>query len=320
MPNIEPDTGPAIEAASNRPQMLIGIAIVMTIGMMVGAGMVIVYSGRTAVNVAIRDALIVQFEYTKAFNLAEELNSGMATALAAAGKRNVDQTHLQFIKANVHGNPIPKTLFSERNYKTFDPLAVGLMVDYNQMWTKLALLLDEHKRATGNDMTELTAARPEFEKLLNANYGVVFTRDNKQENKLIANVVLMGAANGEKVKVQTDSGTFGDERILYSPAGEDAGLTKEPDKYVVEVGQQSKDGLLGNATQSHFDAYARRLREIGDTLKAMEEMKNSLRDKLLAMTSQEPVFFSGCDALGDFEAHKAKSARGSAKAEAAPAK
>lgn len=312
------DTGPPIEASKNRTQTLIGIAILVVIGMVIGAGMVITYSGRTAVNVAIRDAFIVEFEYGKAFKLAEELNSAMATAMAAAGKRQFDPSHLSFIKERYHGNPIRKELFAERNYKNFDALAVQFMADYYQQWAKLGMLLDDHKRATDNDTTELTAAGPEFEKLLGTNYGAVFTRDDKQGGKLIANIVLLGAVNGDKVKVQTDSGTFGDERTIYSPEGEDASLTKDPDKYVVEIGMQSKGGLLSRATQSHFDSYTRRLREIADTLKAMEETKNTLRDKLSAMSSQEPVAFSSCDALGDFEKYKQKYSGTGAEA-AAPA-
>jgi hypothetical protein len=311
------DTGPAVEPHKNRGQLLIGIAIIVTLGMLIGAGMVITFNGRTAVNVAIRDAMVVEFEYQKAFALAESMNSAFATAIAAAGKREYDPSHLAFIKENFHGNPIRKELFAERNYKSFDALAVQFMADYYQQWAKLSMLLDDHKRATENDLTELTAAKPAFQKLLAANYGVVFTRDDKQGGKLLANVVLMGAPEGDKIKVQTDSGTFGDERTLYSPEGEDSSLTKDPDKYVMELGSQSKTGLLSKATQSHFEAYARRLREISDTMKVMEETKNTLRDKLTAMISQEPVFFSACDALGDFEEYKAKHS-GKA-AEAAPA-
>jgi hypothetical protein len=307
MPDIAADTGPAIEQAKNHKQMAIAIGILLVIGIIIGSMASNMFMTRTIRNVAIRDALIVEFEYAKAFKLAEDLNSALASALAAAGKREFEQNHLNFIKSNYSGHPVPKTLFAERNYKNFDAMAVGLMSDYFQMWSKLGILLDDHRRDTENDLTELAAAREEFEKLLSANYGVVFSRDNSQEGKLVANVVLLGALNGNKIKVQTNSGTFGDERILYNPEGGDSSLTTEPDKYVVEVGAQSKSGLLGNATQSHFDAYVRRLRELAETLKAMENMKNQLRDKLSRLTSQEPVFFSGCDALGDFEEYKNKS-------------
>lgn len=316
LPDIAADTGPAIEQTKNHKQMAIGIGVLLVIGMIIGSMASNMFMTRTIRNVAIRDALIVEFEYAKAFKLAEDLNSALAAALAAAGKREFEQNHFNFIKSNYNGHPIPKTLFAERNYKNFDAMAVGLMTDYFQMWSKLGILLDDHRRATENDMTELAAAREEFEKLLSANYGVVFSRDNSQEGKLVANVVLLGTLNGNKIKVQTNVGTFGDERMLYNPEGEDSSLTTEPDKYVVEVGAQSKGGLLGNATQSHFEAYARRLRELADTLKAMEAMKNQLRDKLSRLTSQEPVFFSGCDALGDFEEYKNKSHSSAARVEA----
>jgi hypothetical protein len=121
-------------------------------------------------------------------------------------------------------------------------------------------------------------------------------------------------ASGEKegtVKVQADTGTFADERKVYNPEPGDSDLTKEPDNYVVLIGDESKMGLLQNATQSQFREYASRLNEIVDLMKSMSEVQANLLQKLSSICSQDPVSLGGIDPIEELEQYKARSSASS---------
>ena len=279
--------------AKSRKTMLAAVAIVSVvaigIGYLLGTGV----SGRRELNIAIRDAYIVEYELKEAEKLFNETQTVVANALIKAGKRDFDEGHLAFLKSNIVGNPMKPSILTERNYKKFDAAAVQWLVDYFKKWDKLYALIQDHRRATEYDLKELKASKEQFVKLLQTNYGAVFKRS--KEGKFYGNVVVMGAVDGEKVRVQTDTGTYADERTLYTPEGEDSALTKEPDSYVVPLGDESKAGLLGNATQSHFKKYSMRLKEISDLMKTMGEIQQNLLTKIAGICSQEPAAFVSPD-------------------------
>ncbi|MCP4600550.1 MAG: hypothetical protein GY847_08465 [Proteobacteria bacterium] len=287
--------------------VLIGV-LALLFGYLAGTGK----SSRVALNIAIRDALIVEYEIKNAAKLFLEVQTVASMALSKATKREYEHTHIAFLTQKVKGNPVKPTIFTERNYKNFDAAAVQWLMDYNNKWFKLDKLIQEHRKRTKYDEAALKAAKDEFQKLLVASYGVVFSRNAKAGNQFMANVVVLGAGTEEgMVKVQVDTGTFADERAIYNPEPEteDAELTKEPEKYVVPLGDESKRGLMQNATQSHFLKYSTRLKEITDLMKGMNELQNNLLSKLSEICSQDPVsLLGGIDPIEEFEEYKQRSA------------
>lgn len=260
-------------------------ALAVFLGYLLGNGV----SGRRELNIAIRDALIVDYELKEVGKLFNEAQTMVNTAVIKTGQRQFDEAHLTFLKSRISGNPLKASILTERNYKKFDAAAVQWLVDYYKKWDQLYELIQEHRRSTEYDLKELKAAQDQFYKLLETNYGVVFKRD--KEGKFFGNVVVLGATEGDKVQVQTDTGTYAFDRTLYSPEGEDTALTKEPENYVVALGPESKAGLLGNATQSHFMKYAKRLKEISDLMKVMGEIQQNLLNKIDGICSQDPAAF-----------------------------
>ena len=258
----------------------------MGLGFLLGKGI----SGRVELNIAIRDALIIEHELKEAGKLFNDTQTVISTALTKAARRQFDAQHLAFLKSNVTGNPMKPTLLTERNYKKFDAAAVQWLVDYFKKWDKLYGLIEDHRRSTNYDLKALKASGEAARKLLETNYGVVFMRDKQMNNTFVANLVVIGAGDGTKFQVQADTSTLADERTLYNPEGEDSELTKDPEKYVVQIGQASKGGLLSNATQSHFRKYALRLKEISDLMAGMQQNQQDLLDKISAICSQDPAW------------------------------
>ncbi len=311
------------DAGKNRRPLIIAGVVLGLLAFIIGYLASKATRTRGELNAAIRDARIVEWEIKKAAKLFGEVQSVVGTAFSKAKKRQYDKTHLGFLSSQIKGNPIPPQLFTERNYKTFDPAAVQWLVEYNNKWAKLDKLIQDHRSATKYDEKMLKAAGDEFIKLLQTNYGVVFARDSKQGNKFVGNVVVLGAVeeDGEKVmvKVQVDTGTFGDDRQLFNPAPdwkpekEEDSLIVTPDKYVIELGPQSKAGLLKNATQSHFEKYAKRVKEIADLMTGMGEGQQNLLNKLSEICSQEPVGFmnGGIDVEEQFDEYVASRSSGS---------
>jgi hypothetical protein len=282
---------------SNKP-LIIGAALIALVCSLVGYLGGKAYSGRVELNIAIRDARIVEYEIQKAAGLFDEVQAVLGTALNKANKREYDKNHLGYLMDKVKGNPVVQTVFTERNYKKFDIAAVQWLVDYNMKWAKLDKLIQGHRRQTQNDEKPLKATGEEFRKLLTTNFGVVFSRDSKAGNAFTANLVVIGApVEGEDdiplVQVQADTGTYPDPREVYNPEPKDTRLTEEPEKYVVSVGAQSKGGLLKNATQSHFEKYHARVKEMTDLMKSMTELQQNLLNQLSKISSQEPVGILG---------------------------
>ena len=174
-------------------------------------------SGRVELNIAVRDARIVEWETKQAAKLFDNVQTVINSALLKAGNRVFDSSHVDYLAANVKGNPIPAQVFTQRNYKKFDPAAVQFLNGYYNKWDKLNGLIQNHKRMTNNDKEMLVASKEEFEKLITTNYGVVFNRD-KAQNKFLSNVVILGDVKNRDgktmVKVQAAVGTLGDEREL----------------------------------------------------------------------------------------------------------
>ncbi|MCP4674982.1 MAG: hypothetical protein GY854_05655 [Deltaproteobacteria bacterium] len=295
------------EAGKSRLPIIIGGLVIgffaLLIGYFTGTGR----SGRVELNIAIRDAFIVEYEIKKAAKLFNEIQTVANAALNKATKREYETTHIPFLTQKVKGNPIKPNVFTDRNYKKFDPAAVQWLMDYNQKWFKLDKLIQEHRKQTKYDEAALKAAKEQFQKLLQTQYGVVFARNKQSGGQLSANLIVMGPGTEEGMfKVQADTGTFADERAIYNPAPdvEENLLSKEPEKYVIPVGEQSKGGLLQNATQSHFKKYGGRLKEITDLMKGMVELQKNLLGKLSEICSQDPVIGGGFDPIEAFEEYK----------------
>jgi len=320
------DKGPAfsdVEAGKSRKPLVIGAVLVVVICLFIGYLGGNAISGRVALNIAIRDARIIDYELKKANSLFEEVEGMINSALMDAGQKKYHENHIKFLSDKVKGNPVNPRIFTDRNYKNFDAAAVQWLNQYYNKWGELYNRIEEHRRETKNDEKELKTAGEEFKKLLQTQYGIVFTRNDKAGGQLQGDVVVVGACEEDKdemkCRVQVDTGTYGDERVLYNPEGEDAELSKEPDKYVVALGDNSKAGLLKNATQSHFDKYSQRLRDMSDLMKAMREIMQNLRNKISEIASQEPVSFGGIDVEEELMEYEKKDKEGGGEAAAAPA-
>lgn len=285
------------EAGKSRKPLFVGIAILVVISIGLGYMGGSAVSRRVELNIAIRDALIVKWELDNVRKLFDEVETVVNNAMTKAASREYNAQHVEFLSDKVKGNPVKPTIFTDRNYKRFDVAAVQWLNSYFNKWGELYSQIEDHRRKTRNDEAMLGAAGEEFKKLLTTNYGVVFVRDDKKGNQFVGNIVVLGALSDKDGKVmaqvQVDTGTYGDDREIYNPEGADSELTKEPERFVVVIGDNSKQGVLKNATQSHFEAYAQRIRGISDLMKPMREIQGNLLNKLTEICSQDPAGFLG---------------------------
>ncbi len=288
---------------------IVAAVLGLGVGLLLGTGI----SGRQELNIAIRDALIIEHDLKEAGKTFNEVQTMITTAIMKAGKHEFDPAHLTYLKNNVHGNPMKPSLLTERNYKRFDSAAVQWLVDYFKKWDQLYGLIQVHRRATEYDEKSLLASRANAVKLAEAQYGVVFAKDKNLG--FIGNVVLLGAGDGTKFQVQADAGSPAIEKILYNPEGEDSELSKEPEKFFVQLGQESKNGLLANATQSQFKKYVHRLKEISDLMKGMSEIQQNILDKISAIGSQAPAWGVDPDPEAGLEDYIRRSAAAAAQGE-----
>jgi len=292
---------------TSKPLILGGLILAMLcigIGFMAKNAMY----GRSILNISIRDALVIEYELKKAVKLFDETEGMIGAALQDAIKKKYNSDHIPFLTDNVKRNPINPRIFTERNYKNFDAATVQWLSDYFNKWGQLYELIESHRRETKNDLKALKATGKEFTKLLQTNYGVVFSRDKNKG--FLADLVIIGACADKKGKnmcdVQVDTGTFGDARELINPNPGDDALIDEPDGYVVPVGDHSKAGLLKNATQSHFKKYTTRLMKISELMKAMRDIQQNLMGQIAKICSQEPVsFMGGIDTIEEFDEYVA---------------
>ncbi len=293
---------------SRMPMIIFGLVVgVVFFGLGYGAGLAV--NTRGMLNKVLRDAWIIQYEMNRLRTLHGEVQGMVGTALADAQQKKFHKGHVDFLAEKVSGNPFDAKLFTDRNFNSLNPLVVQMMAGLFRNWEALSSQIAEHRQATNNDEKPLSAAGEEFQKLLTTNYGVIFGRNEQADGALEANLVVLGAMDGKDVQIQLKPGTYGEEkRELYNPEGADDRLTKEPEKYVVVVGQQSKQSLLQNATQSHFTEYLKRLEDMATLLKVMEEQQNNMFGPLDDNCSREPVSFlaRGVDPEAEFQEYKAK--------------
>jgi hypothetical protein len=325
-PSFAPDAGlisaaddgspiPGADSVQSKKPLMIGVAIVAILFLGIGFMSGNAISGRVSLNIAIRDARIVQYEMQKLKELLDEVQGMVNTATSDAMQKKFNKQLVPFLSKKITGNPFKVRIFTDRNYKTFDPMAVQMMLNLYLKWGEFAKLFDEHRLKTNNDIKSLTAAGAEFAKLLQTQYGVVFKRNKKAGGRLEANLVVLGGTSQKGgdtiVQVQTEPGSFGDDRVLYNPQGEDSKLSEHPDNYVIPVGEHSKATLLKNVTQSQFDQYAKRLKAMSDLLKTMREDQENMFSQLDKICSQEPVsFLGGINVEEDVEEYIAKDKTG----------
>ena len=299
---------------NNKAVLIVGAILgLVFFGIGYGAGLAV--NQRGILNKVLADAWIIQYEMKELRNLHGEVQAAVNTALADAKQKKFNKSHVSLLAQKVKGNPFDARLFTDRNYKTLNPLVVQMMSNLYRNWDKLATLIAEHRGATNNDEKALSVAGAEFAKLLQTNYGVIFTRDKNSGGALTANIVVLGASEGDEVQIQAKTGSFSDKRKVYNPEGADDKLTTEPDSFVIPVGATSKKSILQNATQSHFISYTARLEEMAKLLKIMAEEQENMFGPLNDNCSREPVpafTASGIDSEELFEEYKANKGTGAA--------
>jgi len=299
----------ASEIGKSKLPLLVGGAMIGLLALIVGFMGGKAVSGRVALNIAIRDALIVNWEVETAAKILGEVQSVMTAAARKAQKREFDETHLGTLRSKLRGVPIPPTVFTDRNYKNFDPAAVQWLTGYYNKWGELMTLIEDHKRETKNDEEILKASGEEAKKLMSANYGVIFSLDD-EKGEFFANLVMVGNCepnNDDEVEcnVQAEAGSFAYKRTPYYPQGEeDARLAAEVDKFLVPVNPLAKRGMLKNASQSHFERYLKRLGNINGLIKKMVEEQGQLLQRMTDICSQEPVgILGGIDVDEEYETY-----------------
>ena len=109
-------------------------------------------------------------------------------------------------------------------------------------------------------------------------------------------------------KAFPETGSFADDRELYNPSkdGDNSAFAKEPDKFVIPIGRDSKGGILKNATQPHFNEYTSRLQSMSDLMKKMREEQTHLLTKLEVIKSQDPLEYNEPNPSKAFEEYKQK--------------
>jgi hypothetical protein len=311
--------GDVAPARSSKAVIVLGLILgIVCFGLGYGGGLAV--NQRGMLNKVLRDAWIIQYEMKNLRDLHGEVQAAVNTALADAKQKKFNKAHVSLLAQKVKGNPFDARLFTDRNYKTLNPLVVQMMSNLYRNWDSLATMVAEHRAATNNDEKALATAGEEFAKLLTTNYGVIFNRDKNNGGALTGNIVVLGAVEGEEVQIQAKPGSYSDKRKLYNPEGADDKLTTEPDLYVIPVGAQSKKSILQNATQSHFNAYSARLEEMAKLLKIMDEEQQNMFGPLNDNCSREPVSpftARGVDPDEEFQEYKANKPKGGGEAAAA---
>ncbi|MBN2531032.1 MAG: hypothetical protein JXR76_31890 [Deltaproteobacteria bacterium] len=307
-----------IAPVKNTKAALVISAILGVVFFGIGYGAGLAVNQRAMLNKVLRDAWIIQYEMKELRNLHGEVQAAVNTALADARQKKFNKSHIALLAQKVKGNPFDARLFTDRNFKTLNPLVVQMMANLYRNWDTLSTMIADHRAATNNDEKALTVAGAEFQKLLQTQYGVRFSRDTNNNNALTANIVILGALNGDKVQIQDKVGGFSGELTVYNPEGADDKLTTEPGEYVIPVGDLSKKTILQNASQSHFNAYLSRLEEMAKVLKVMEEEQENMFGPLNDNCSREPVSpftARGVDPEAEFNEYKANKPKGDVAAE-----
>jgi hypothetical protein len=314
---------PAVRAKmvpKTRNMMLgVGAALVL-IGF--GAGSIV--AGRVEDAAMIRDARIAKIELEKlgaTFTIVDEAITS-ASRDAQAGKFNKE--HMKILGEKLQGNPFNPTLFTDRNYKNFDPATITALNNYYDQWSELYVSLGSHFRKTENDEPELGASDAEFAKADPAHYGVVFAR-NEESSAILANLVVLGkreTKDGQLMtRVQNEIGTYGDERALYNGKAGDEEFAKNPEGFVIEVAPQTDADLLKDAAKPHFAQYQTRLKKMADLVASMREAQATVKtavDKIAA--ESPPMLLTGISVSSDVEAYQKASIEAAAGAAAAAEK
>jgi len=297
----------------------VGLGLII-IGFVVGS----IVAGRVEEAVMIRDAQIVQYEIDKLVARFEEVDGALTTAYQDAQANKFDKGYLKVLSEKLQGNPFNPSLFTDRNYKNFEAATVEALNNYYDLWTVLYTDLGTHFRATENDDPELNATGAEATKLLEPNYGVVFTRDEEGNGALIGNLVVLGKTEEKDGKiaaqVQYEVGTYGEERTLYNGPAGDAEFSKNAETYVIAVEPQKEGGLLKDAAQPHFARYTARLKALTDLLAKMRTAQQTVKtaiDKVAAESA--PSLLTGMNVDQDVEEYKIGAAKAAAGIAEAPA-
>lgn len=307
----------ALSGADERPKMS---ARTRGIFVGVGAGLIIVgiivgslVAGRVEQAMKVRDARIAKIEIEKLNKVFAIVDEQITKASAAAQQGTFDRAYMKVLNENLQGNPFNPSLFTDRNYKNFEPATIDALNTYYDQWAELYSTLGTHFRRTENDEPELAASDAEYAKGDPLRYGVVFAR-NEESGALLANVVVLGkkeTKDGQLTsRIQTEVGIYGDSRTYYNGKPGDAELGKAPETYVIEVAPQSEGDLLADAPKPHFEQYKARLKALADLVARMRESQQALKtavDKIAAESA--PSLLTGLDIEEDVEEYQRAAAK-----------
>ena len=295
-----------------------GVGLVI-IGFVVG----VMVAGRVETAAKIRDARIAQIELDKLGKTFTAVDSAITAAYQDAQQNKFNKQHMEILNEKLQGNPFNPTLFTDRNYKGFDPATVAALNTYYDQWSELYMALGAHFRKTENDEPELSASDAEFPKGEPARYGAVFAR-NEEANTILANIVVLGKTevkDGQtSVRTQSEVGTYGDSRTLYNGQAGDAEFSKTPDTYAIAIAPPGDNDLLKDAAQSHFAQYQARLKAMADLVALMRESQKNVKAAVDKIADESaPRLLTGINVNKDVEAYQKAALEAAAGAAAAAA-
>ncbi|MDD5307591.1 MAG: hypothetical protein PHU25_09765 [Deltaproteobacteria bacterium] len=270
--------------------MYVGVAVLLLV---VGGIAGRIVTGRRSQNIAVRDAMIVVYEVKKAAKALADLQPMLASAVQKAASKEYDPQHLAYMNENVRGNPLRPVIFSERNFKSYDNTIVEGVTDYFTSWGRLYRMVLEHRNKTENDALSLAdkALRDK------ARYGAIFGRNEADNNKLVAKIMLVGGMksgkDGMSYTMQSGAGMYGDSYKLFNPpeGKADPEFSKAPGDYVIELGADDSKGILASASRTQFQEYEARLVAMNDLVKEMTDLQNGVIGKLDAIASRGGAAF-----------------------------
>jgi len=184
---------------------------------------------------------------------------------------------------------------ANRSYNIYKPDIVQLLFTYSSQWNELFMKMKDHAYKTKNDKAALDQTQKKIEKLSIEDYGLVFTM--KKDPQMDLDVLYGNLAIIEAPVIETDGtvsgftlqggvGYPGVDKTLYW--GGD--LAAEPEKWVVPLGPESKEGIIARTQMSHFIEYQIRLQVMIELANQMDMNQKALLMSIGEIASLDKQF------------------------------
>lgn len=265
------------------------------------------FSSRLIYNLSIEDGKKLYDIIQYSSKTLSDLKTKMVSAQQKANKtREVDYPLTMEMKNLAKGGGCAKDLsgnekcilrlqdIANRSYNIYRPEIVQTLFTYASQWNELLNKMEEHAIKTKNDKPALDNAKEIIKKLLQTDYGIVFTKKTDpqtNEETVYGNIAIIAApiTEGDYVKgfkMQGDTGMPTVDKQLYR--GGD--LLASPEDWVIPLGAESKQGLIAKQKISHFIEYQKRLQSMIELANQMDTNQKSLLISIGEIASLDKKF------------------------------